>query len=146
MRRLAVSLLFAATLSLALGVTQPVMAMTRLFLFTDKPSLATIVAGLWTEGETVLALLVGAFSMAFPALKILLLLIVAVDGPERDPPAWLRALANWSMLDVVLVALAIFAAKTSGLANAFTLPGLWLFTLSVALTALASHLLARQGA
>ena len=44
------------------------------------------------------------------------------------------------MLDVLLVALVIFAAKTSGLAAAFTQPGLWLFTASAVLTAVASAL------
>ncbi|MEO0329087.1 MAG: paraquat-inducible protein A, partial [Pseudomonadota bacterium] len=48
------------------------------------------------------------------------------------------ALAKWSMLDVLLVALAIFAAKTSGLANAITQPGLWFFALSAITVALAT--------
>ena len=56
------------------------------------------------------------------------------------------ALANWAMMDVVRVALVIFAAKTSGLATAFTLPGLWFFALSVVLTVGASALLRREEA
>ena len=60
-------------------------------------------------------------------------------------PAWFRALSNWSMLDVVLVALVIFAAKTSGLATAFTQPGLWFFAVSAVLTAAASALAKRKG-
>jgi len=39
-------------------------------------------------------------------------------------------LAKWSMLDVLLVAIAIFAAKTSGLASAVSQPGLWFFAIS----------------
>ena len=65
-------------------------------------------------------------------------------GAEARIPAWLRALSNWSMLDVVLVALVIFAAKTSGLATAFTKPGLWFFAASAVLTATASALARRQ--
>jgi paraquat-inducible protein A len=49
------------------------------------------------------------------------------------------------MLDVVLVSLVIFAAKTSGLATAFTKPGLWFFAASAVLTAVASGLAKRQG-
>ena len=52
-------------------------------------------------------------------------------------------LSNWSMLDVVLVALVIFAAKTSGLATAATKPGLWFFAASALLTAVASALARR---
>jgi len=42
------------------------------------------------------------------------------------------------MMDVLLVAIAIFAAKSSGLANAFTQPGLWFFALSTVSITLAS--------
>ena len=49
------------------------------------------------------------------------------------------SLAKWSMVDVLLVAILIFAAKTSGIANAFTQPGLWFLALS-AVTAAAATL------
>ena len=55
-----------------------------------------------------------------------------------------RALSNWSMLDVVLVALVIFAARTSRLATAFAQPGLWFFAGSALLTATASTLLKQR--
>jgi paraquat-inducible protein A len=42
------------------------------------------------------------------------------------------------------VALVVFAAKTSGLATAFTKPGLWFFAASVLLTAGASYLLKKE--
>ena len=54
---------------------------------------------------------------------------MAASHAATGHSGWLRALSNWSMLDVVLVALVIFAAKTSGLATAFTQPGLWFFAL-----------------
>ena len=82
------------------------------------------------------------FSLVFPCLKLGLLHVAAYGGEQRRAriPAWFRALSNWSMLDVVLVALVIFAAKTSGLATAFTKPGLWFFAASAVLTATASAL------
>jgi len=42
-------------------------------------------------------------------------------------------LSKWSMMDVMLVAIVIFAAKTSGLAQAFTQPGLWFYAASAIL-------------
>jgi paraquat-inducible protein A len=36
-------------------------------------------------------------------------------------------MSKWSMMDVLLVALVIVAAKTSGIASAFTQPGLWFY-------------------
>ena len=48
------------------------------------------------------------------------------------------------MMDVLLVALVIFAAKTSGLANAFAQPGLWFYATSAIAGAIAAGLLKRQ--
>jgi len=142
MRRLLPALLFAATFSFALGIVLPLIRMERLLVFTDEPSLVGMVAGLWAEGDLALAAIIALFSIVFPALKLGLLHVAAYDGPEghRLVPGWFRALSRWSMLDVVLVALVIFAAKTSGLATAFTQPGLWFFALSVLLTAAVSAL------
>jgi paraquat-inducible protein A len=138
--------LFAATLSLGLGLVLPLVRVDRLFVFTDEPSLLAIVSGLWAEGETLLSLVIALFSIAFPCLKLGLLHVAAYSGEHAGHriPAWFRALSNWSMLDVVLVALVIFAAKTSGVATALTQPGLWFFAISAVLTAAASAL-AKQG-
>jgi paraquat-inducible protein A len=139
-------ILFASSLSLALGLVLPLMQVERLYFLTDEPSLLAIIAGLWTEGEALLATVIALFSVIFPVMKLGLLNVAAYAGAEaaRRVPAWFRALSNWSMLDVMLVALVIFAAKTSGLATATTQPGLWFFAASAVLTATASALL-KQG-
>lgn len=141
MRPLLPIILFAATFCFACGILLPLIQVDRLFLFTDEPSLIGIVAGLWGEGDVLLSALIALFSLGFPALKLMLLHLAAYS-PERAAfiPAWFRALANWSMLDVILVALVIFAAKTSGVATAYTKPGFWFFAASVLLTASASAL------
>jgi paraquat-inducible protein A len=137
--------LFAATFSLALGLVLPLISVERLFVFADEPSLLAIIAGLWTEGDRALSILIGMFSVAFPSLKLALLHLAAYGGKPWAAriPGWFRMLSNWSMLDVVLVALVIFAAKTSGLATAVTKPGLWFFGASAVLTAGASALARR---
>lgn len=145
MRRFAVLSVFSASLCFAIGATQPLLAIERFWLLSETPSLIGIVSGLWTGGDYLLAVLIAAFSLVFPTVKLALLALSAADPHGDEPPAWARTLSNWSMLDVVLVALAIFAAKTSGLATAFTLPGLWFFVASVALTVTASALLKRKG-
>lgn len=145
--RLALPLiLFAATFSLALGIVLPLISVERLFVFADEPSLAGIIRGLWLEGDWALSVIIALFSLIFPCLKLGLLHVAAYggDAAEARIPAWFRALSNWSMLDVVLVALVIFAAKTSGLATAFTKPGLWFFAASALLTATASAMLKRR--
>jgi paraquat-inducible protein A len=139
-------LLFVATIAFALGVTLPLIRVERLYFFTEEPSLTGMVAALWRGGDPVLAIVIVLFSVVFPAVKLMLLHVAAHSGRAAHDrlPAWLRGLSNWSMLDVVLVALVIFAAKTSGLATAFTKPGLWFFALSVVLTVAVSALLRRE--
>jgi len=138
--------LLAAAISFAFGLVLPLIRVERLFVFTDEPSLIAMISGLWSEGDIALAIVIALFSVIFPTIKLGVLYLAAygdASGPVRIPN-WFRALANWSMLDVVLVALVIFAAKTSGLATAATKPGLWFFAASAVLTAMASSLAKRQ--
>jgi paraquat-inducible protein A len=145
MRSLTPLILFAASACFALGIVLPLIHVDRLYFFSDEPSLIGMVAALWSGGDWLLASVVALFSVVFPAMKLGLLhnAAYAQAGNAASIPGWFRALSNWSMLDVVLVALVIFAAKTSGLATAFTKPGLWFFAASVALTATASALIKR---
>jgi paraquat-inducible protein A len=142
MRFLLPATLLLATVSFTLGITLPLVRVDRFFILSDEPSLLGMIGDLWAGGEWMIAALILAFSIAFPLVKLYLLSVAAYAGAdhERALPTWFRALSKWSMLDVVLVALVIFAAKTSGLATAFTQPGLWFFAGSVALTVAAAAL------
>ncbi len=139
-------MLFASSLSLGLGLVLPLIRVDRLYFLSDEPSLLKIVAGLWSDGETLLAIIIALFSIILPCLKLGLLHVAAYSAANEAirVPGWMRALSNWSMLDVMLVALVIFAAKTSGLATAITQPGLWFLAASTVLTATASALLKRK--
>lgn len=130
------ALLLLSAVSLGLGISLPLMRFEKLWLFEETPSLLDIVGDLWVDGEIMLSLVVLAFSIVFPLLK-LFTVFQAVFGREQAA-GWATALAKWSMMDVLLVAIAVFAAKTSGLANAFTQPGLWFFALSAITVTFAS--------
>lgn len=129
-------LLLVSAVSLGLGISLPLMRFEKLWLFAETPSLLDIIANLWRDGEWMLAGIVLAFSVLFPVVK-LATVFQAVFGSAK-PAQWATALSKWSMMDVLLVAIVVFAAKTSGLANAFTQPGLWFFALSAVTVALAS--------
>jgi paraquat-inducible protein A len=147
-RGMAAAMLFAASVSFALGVTLPVVKVDRLYVFSQEPSLLQITGSLVSEGDWGLAIVIGGLSILFPAVKLLALHLGMVGDPDHHNSRLARAmkmLANWSMLDVVLVALVVFAAKTSGLADAATRPGLWFFGLSAVLTAILTRLSARVG-
>lgn len=138
MRLVIAFLLPIATFSFALGLTLPLMRFERLYFLEDRPSLIQMVQGLWLDGEPLLACVIGLFSIGFPAVKILLTHVAALTGGKSRSLALLSAVSKWSMLDVMLVALVLFAAKTSGLASATVLPGLWFYAAATLTAALAA--------
>lgn len=129
----------------ALGLTLPLLSMERLYVFQDTPSLLQVIWGLYTEGEQAIALLVFLFSVLLPASKILALGVCAYHGRTRGWLRLLSSLSKWSMMDVMLVALVIFAAKTTGLASAQVLPGLWFYAAATLSTAIAAYLVSHSG-
>ncbi|KZK98335.1 paraquat-inducible protein A [Pseudovibrio ascidiaceicola] len=132
-----------AAFSFGLGLTLPLLSMERLYFLEDTPSLLQVIGGLYDEGEVSIAGLVFLFSVFLPALKIL---VLGISALHRSTSKWLRALSylgKWSMMDVMLVALVIFAAKTSGLASAQVLPGLWFYAAATLSTAVAAFMVGR---
>ncbi len=138
--------LFIATFSLALGLTMPLMNVSKLYFFDENPSLVGLIAALWTGGDWLLAVIVSLFSVILPIGKLAVAQLAAAHEPiaARLLHRWIGILSKWSMLDVLLVALVIFAAKTSGLATAIAQPGLWFFAASAILSAIATHFIVRQ--
>ena len=143
MRYFLAFLLPLSTFTFALGLTQPLMRFERLYFLEDRPTLIEMITGLWREGDAVLAGIVALFSIGFPALKILLIHVAVLTGGKTRSLALLSTVSKWSMLDVMLVALVLFAAKTSGLAAAAILPGLWFYAAATLSTAVAASLCAR---
>ena len=153
MRELSGLLLAAAAFCLALGITLPLLEMERLFVLTDRPSLIDVVTGLWRSGDPLLAAIIALASIVFPVAKIgVLHVTLAMSPPADDTQApWSRRVnaavgffTTWSRLDVMLVARAIFAARTTGLATAISQPGLWFFAASALSSALAAFFI-QQG-
>ncbi len=144
--RLLPLVLLGASASFVLGVTLPLLQVDRLYFLSTSPSLIEITTSLWTSGNIAIAIVTAAFSIVFPSLKLIVLHFAAfrAHGTNVEIPKWFKALARWSLLDVMVVALIIFAAKTSGLATAVTKPGLWFFAVSAVLTAFASSTLSHQ--
>lgn len=135
------ALLVFSALFLALGLVLPLVRFEKLYFFNETPSLIDIVVSLWGQGSGGLAVLVGLFSIVFPVIKLFGIALEATAPAQPGGEAnWvarlLPILGKWSMMDVMLVALVIVAAKTSGMASAFTQPGLWFYAASAILTGL----------
>ncbi|HMQ57099.1 MAG TPA: paraquat-inducible protein A [Rhizobiaceae bacterium] len=124
-------LLLLSSVSLALGVTMPLLQVQKLYFLSETPSLIQIITGLFSSGDALLGIIVALFSIVFPTAKLLAAHVAAV-APEQSHvlDRWLGPLAKWSLMDVLLVAIAIFAAKTSGLAVAGSQAGLWFYTIA----------------
>jgi len=129
-------LLLIAAISFGLGISLPLVRFEKLYFFSETPSLIAIVSGLWTEGSIGLALIVGLFSLIFPVVKMAVAFNATIA--RSGLPAWANILSKWSLMDVLLVAIVVFAAKTSGLATAISQPGIWFYAASTLTLALAS--------
>lgn len=146
MRRILLYLLFvAAAVLLLLGIVLPIVRLERLYFFSDEPSLILIVSGLWRDGNAGLAALVATFSIVFPTAKLVVLAAELRHGGGGLMRHVMPYLAKWSMMDVMLVAIVIFAAKTSGLANAVTLPGFWCYAVSAVIAAVLPSVVSMRG-
>lgn len=143
---LAVALVLAP-LSFGLGIVLPLMRFETLYFFDTSPSLLGVIATLWNGGDPALAIVVGLISVVFPVVKLVAISAEAV-GQARGSGLAMRLLphlSRWSLMDVVLVALVIVAAKTGGIAQAFSQPGLWFYAGSALMAALAHGLAGRLG-
>ncbi len=136
MKKIRPFLLLVSAISFGLGISLPLMKFEKLWVFSETPSLLGIISDLWIDNEILLAIVVLVFSILFPLAKLATVFQAVFKGGPAA--AWATALAKWSMMDVLLVAIVIFAAKTSGLANAFTQPGLWFFAISAVTVTMAS--------
>lgn len=135
-------MIIGATACLVLGLTLPVIELTYFYVWSDTHSLVSIVRALYAEQELFLAGVVVVFSMLFPAIKLLYLLVayttMAAGGRARqrvlNRMSWL---GKWSMLDVLVLALVIFYVKASALTEAAALPGIYFFCAAVLMTMVA---------
>lgn len=135
-------MIIGATACLMLGLTMPVIELTYFYVWTDTHSFLSITRALCAENELFLAGILVTFSMLFPAIKLVFLLIAYADmaagrGTRRRALDRISWLGKWSMLDVLVLALVIFYIKASALAEATTLPGIYFFSGAVLMTMMA---------
>lgn len=140
-------LLLSSAVLFGLGISLPLVHFQKLYFFNETPSLIGLFWELLTEGSWIIALVILLFSVLFPLIK-LIMVFVSVIAPDtqlaRSPlTKWAGVLSKWSMMDVLLVALVIFAAKSSGLADAFAQPGLWCYGASAIMGATAAGVIKR---
>lgn len=139
--------LVLAPFCLALGIVLPLVRFETLYVFDQSPSLVGIIVNLASDRDWVLAAIVFGVSIVFPLLKMMVIIARALDMAPAGGRAGraLPHLARWSLMDVLLVAIVIVAAKTGGIASALSQSGLWFYAASAVLAVIAHTLLERVG-
>ena len=130
--------IIGAAVCLALGISLPILKLTKFMFWTSEYSLLTTVEVLIRQGQTFLGVVVLLFSIIFPIVKLLYLLLVSTlpAAELKRHSKRLRAIewiGKWSMHDVLVLALTIFFLKSQGVYDAASLPAVYFFTAAVVL-------------
>jgi paraquat-inducible protein A len=141
--------LAAAAVCLSAGVTWPIMRASRFVMFTQPFSILDGVQALVDDGDWAIATVIVVFSIVFPVLKIGVLAAVWVQLRRGTPPqprliAAAQSFGKWSMLDVFVVALVIFALKSRSFTDATTAGAIYPFIGAILLTAYSSRAVVRE--
>jgi paraquat-inducible protein A len=134
--RLRVLVVLAGVL-LAVGVVSPIITLEKFLVVENTFSVLTGVLQLLEQGQYFLFLVIAAFSVGLPAVKLSLLFrLVSTRVAERERRYlhWLHVYGKWSMLDVFVVAVLVVAVKLGALAEVTMRYGLYAFAASVLLT------------
>lgn len=128
-----------AAVLLVAGWVLPIMTVERLLFLSREISILQGVAELWSEDEAFLAIVIGAFSVLLPAVKLALALYLwfhaeAGSEPLRRALGLLELVGRWSMLDVFVVALLVVSIRTSLIDDVTVHPGVYVFTAAIVLS------------
>ena len=138
-RRFLLSLaILSASVCLALGMSLPIIKLTKYVFWSTEHSLLSTVMVLLNDGQTFLGSMILVFSIILPVLKLLYLLLVSTLPAaeimrQRRQLRALEWLGKWSMHDVLVLALTIFFIKSQGVYDAASLSGVYFFTAAVLL-------------
>ena len=124
------------------GITLPILNVTKFLIFEDEVSLIVMVLDLFEAGDVGIALIVFVFTIVLPAAKLILGAGLGWGAESETRRAeWgvtiLEAVGKWTMLDVMVVALVVVTMKTSWIADFELAPGLYFFAGSAILALLA---------
>jgi len=142
--------IIAASVCLALGISLPIIKLTKYIFWSTEHSLISTVHVLIRDGQVFLGLTVLIFSIVLPIMKLLYLLLISTlpTSELTRQTKRLRALewlGKWSMHDVLVLALTIFYIKSQGIYDAASLSGVYYFTAAVLLMMISYAWLRTEG-
>lgn len=142
--------MIAASALLAFGLFLPILEVERFFLFSNPFSIIDSLVALIETEEYFLFGVIFCFTVVFPVTKLgwaaVLWARVDVASPSFDRMVdILDTLGKWSMLDVMLLAVAVASIKFSLVGEAHANPGLYLFCAAIIAAMALSHWLKTAG-
>ena len=142
--------IIGAAVCLALGISLPIIKLTKYVFWSTEHSLLSTVQVLINDGQLFLGFTVLIFSIVLPVLKLLYLLLISTLPAtelvrQHKRLKALEWLGKWSMHDVLVLSLTIFFIKAQGIYDAASLTGVYFFTAAVLLMILSYAWLRNEG-
>lgn len=121
---------------LVMGFVSPMLTLTKLILFQHSLSILTGIMELLKNGQFLLFIIIFAFSVMLPMLKIYVLFRITASGTQEygTMQRYLQLMheyGRWSMLDVMVVAVLIVTVKLGAIASIDIHYGLYVFSAAV---------------
>ena len=129
-------LLFIALVLFLVGIALPMMTISKFIVVTNTFSVLSGVAELLRNGNYILFVVVAAFSLVLPLLKLgVLWRIVSRSRPAGEQLSrylhLMHRYGRWAMLDVMVVAVLIMTVKLGAIASIEAHYGLYVFGAAV---------------
>ena len=145
------TLLLIAAMLLGVGLIAPMITIEKFIFIRNSFSVFTGVTELLRNGEYILFIIIGVFSVLMPIMKILFLLrlVNPFIGSPQKLKRYLHLMhdyGRWSMLDVFVVALLVVSVKLEAIASVQIHYGLYAFSGAVILTMLVTARVVRLAA
>ncbi|WP_319558192.1 paraquat-inducible protein A [Thiomicrorhabdus sp.] len=132
------ALLAITTVLLIVGLLAPIITLKKFVLIENTFSVLSGVIQLLSEGQFLLFILIGGFSVILPFLKILMLFRLLGKRTDQQHLSkylhWMHLYGKWSMLDVFVVAVLVVAVKLGAIASVEIQFGLYTFAAAILLT------------
>jgi paraquat-inducible protein A len=125
------------TLLFSLGISLPMLTISKFIIIRDSFSILTGLFDLLESGQIIIFLLVAAFSVVLPVLKIsTLYLLLSKKTSSTQYKKILHIMheyGRWAMLDVMIVALLVVTVKLGAIASIQVHSGFYIFGLAALL-------------
>lgn len=152
MARLWLRLLLVLSLLLFIaGIFSPMITLTQLVFIHSTFSIVSGILQMYLNGQFLLLIVVGAFSILLPLMKIFVLFKLLSNHCAQTECSkrylyLMHQYGRWSMLDVMVVAVMIVTVKLGVIASIQVHYGLYLFGASVLMIMWITHLVVRYSA